>query len=58
MNQPVAEASPRGRARIAGAFYLVNIVSGALAPRLRGRLGVASRNRLLPRCDISLLRHL
>ena len=42
MNQPVAEASPRGRARIAGAFYLVNIVSGALALRLRGRLGVAS----------------
>ena len=42
MNQRVAEASPRGRARIAGAFYLVNIVSGALALLLRGRLGVAS----------------
>lgn len=42
MNPRVAEASPRGRARIAGVFYLVNIVSGALALLLRGRLGVAS----------------
>ena len=40
MTERVLEASPRFKARIAGAFYLVNIVTGVLALFLRGRLGV------------------
>jgi hypothetical protein len=42
MTDEQAELSPRLRARIAGAFYLVNILTGALALGLGGRLGLAA----------------
>jgi hypothetical protein len=38
----IAEASPRLKARIAGAFYLLNILTGALALFVSGKLGVAA----------------
>ena len=42
MMKQIAEASPRFKARIAGVFYLLNILTGALALFVRGRLGVAA----------------
>ena len=35
----IAEASPRLKARIAGVFYLLNILMGALGLFVGGRLG-------------------
>jgi hypothetical protein len=40
--QRIAEGSPLFKARIAGVFYLVNIVTGALALFVGGRLGIAT----------------
>jgi len=39
--QPMAPSSPRRNARIAGVFYLLNIIAGISALFLRGPLGVA-----------------
>lgn len=39
MMERIAEASPRFKARIAGVFYLLNILTGAFALFVRGRLG-------------------
>lgn len=39
---PIAESSPRRRARIAGAFYLVTFVTGSAALVVRGPLGAAA----------------
>jgi hypothetical protein len=40
--EPVAEASPRRKARIAGAFYLLTILTGAFAAFVSGKLVVYS----------------
>ena len=40
MKEPVAEASPRRKARIAGVFYLLTILTGALAAFVSGGLVV------------------
>ncbi len=42
MNEPIAEASPRRKARIAGVFYLFTFLTGGLALFVRGKLGVAA----------------
>jgi len=42
MMERIAEASPRFKARIAGVFYLLNILTGALALFVSGRLGLAA----------------
>ena len=39
MRERIAETSPRLKARIAGVFYLLNILAGGAALSLRGRLG-------------------
>jgi hypothetical protein len=39
MMERIAEASPRFKARMAGVFYLLNILTGGAALFLRGRLG-------------------
>ena len=39
MMERIAETSPRLKARIAGVFYLLNILTGAFALFVRGRLG-------------------
>ena len=39
MMERIAETSPRSKARIAGVFYLLNILTGALALFVSGRLG-------------------
>jgi hypothetical protein len=41
MIERIAEASPRFKARMAGVFYLLNIVTGAFALFVRGSLGFA-----------------
>jgi uncharacterized protein DUF4386 len=41
-NEQVAEASPRRKARIAGAFYLLTILTGAFAAFVSGKLLVYS----------------
>jgi Domain of unknown function (DUF4386) len=41
-NEQVAEASPRRKARIAGAFYLLTILTGAFAAFVSGKLIVYS----------------
>jgi hypothetical protein len=61
MKERIAEASPRFKARMAGVFYLFNILTGALALSASGRLGVAANlvaARMLYRCDAALLLHL
>jgi hypothetical protein len=40
MMEPIAEASPRFKARIAGVFYLLTFLSGGAALFVRGRLGL------------------
>lgn len=42
MTQGIREAPPRRNARLAGVFYLLNILTGALALFVSGRLGVAA----------------
>jgi len=42
MMEPTAEGSPRFKARIAGAFYLLNILTGALALFVSGGLSFAA----------------
>jgi hypothetical protein len=42
MMEPIAEASPRRRARTAGAFYLVAFLTGGAALFVRGRLGLVA----------------
>ncbi len=42
MTDRAAETSPRFKARIAGVFYLLNILTGALALFVSGGLGVAA----------------
>jgi hypothetical protein len=53
MMKQIAEASPRFKARIAGVFYLLNILTGALALFARGRLGVAA-NLFAAACYIAV----
>jgi hypothetical protein len=40
MKEPIAEASPRSKARIAGVFYLVSILMGGGVLFVHGRLGL------------------
>lgn len=42
MMERIAEASPRVKARIAGAFYLLTFLTGGFALVVRSRLGVAA----------------
>jgi len=42
MMERISDASPRRKARIAGVFYLLNIVMGAIALFVSGRLGLAA----------------
>lgn len=49
----IAEASPRFKAKIAGVFYLLNIVTGASALFVGGRLGVAA-NLIATACYIAV----
>ena len=42
MMERISDASPRRKARIAGVFYLLNIVTGAIALFVSGRLGLAA----------------
>jgi hypothetical protein len=42
MMERIAQTSPRLRARIAGVFYLLNILTGALALFVSGKLGFAA----------------
>ena len=42
MTEPTAQASPRLKARLAGAFWLMTILTGALALFARGRWGLAA----------------
>jgi len=38
----IAEASPRRKARIAGIFYLLSVLTGGVVLLVRGRLGFAN----------------
>ena len=49
----IAEASPRFKARIAGVFYLLNILTGALALFAPGMLGLAA-NLIAAGCYIAV----
>jgi len=40
MKERIAEASPRFKARITGAFYLVTILTGVVVLFAQGRLGL------------------
>jgi hypothetical protein len=42
MMERIAEASPRFKARIAGAFYLLTFLTGGFAIVVRSRLGIAA----------------
>jgi hypothetical protein len=42
MTERIAEASPRFKARIAGAFYLLTFLTGGVALFVRGRLGLVA----------------
>jgi hypothetical protein len=42
MMERIAEASPRFKAKLAGVFYLLNILTGALALFVRGKLAFAA----------------
>ena len=42
MMERISDASPRRKARIARVFYLLNIVTGAIALFVSGRLGLAA----------------
>jgi len=42
MMERISDASPRRKVRIAGVFYLLNILTGAIALFVSGRLGVAA----------------
>jgi hypothetical protein len=53
MAERIAEVSPRLKARIAGVFYLLNIVTGALALFVSGRLGIAA-NLIAAACYIAV----
>jgi hypothetical protein len=53
MKERIAEASPRFKARMAGVFYLFNILTGALAISASGRLGVAA-NLIAAACYIAV----
>jgi hypothetical protein len=41
MMEPIAEMSPRFKARVAGGFYLVSILAGGVIFFVHGKLGVA-----------------
>jgi hypothetical protein len=51
MMERIAEASPRLKAKIAGVFYLLNILTGALALFVTGRLSFAA-NLIAAACYI------
>ncbi len=53
MMRRTAEASPRFKARIAGVFYLLNILTGALALFAHGVLGLAA-NLIAATCYIAV----
>jgi hypothetical protein len=40
LKERIGEASPRSKARIAGAFYLVSILMGGVVLFVHGRLGL------------------
>jgi hypothetical protein len=40
LKERIGEASPRSKARIAGAFYLVSILMGGIVLFVHGRLGL------------------
>ena len=40
LKERIGEASPRSKARIAGAFYLVSILMGGVVCFVHGRLGL------------------
>ncbi|HYR86496.1 MAG TPA: DUF4386 domain-containing protein [Terriglobia bacterium] len=42
MTEPIAEASLRSKAKIAGIFYLITFLTGIASLFLRGRLGLAA----------------
>ena len=62
MMEWIREASPRFKARIAGALYLLSVVTAAFTEMfVRGRLNIAGRphrGRGHGRCDATPLRHL
>lgn len=53
MMEPIVDTSPGLKARIAGVFYLLNIVTGALALFVSGRLGLAA-NLIAAACYIAV----
>jgi hypothetical protein len=53
MMEPIVDKSPGLKARVAGVFYLLNIVTGALALSVSGRLGLAA-NLIAAACYIAV----
>jgi Domain of unknown function (DUF4386) len=53
MMEPIVDTSPGVKARIAGVFYSLNIVTGALALSVSGRLGLAA-NLIAAACYVAV----